>query len=98
MKYENGNIILSQKENQLLVTITDNWDYEPLEAQHFVCAMHLLKQDLAYLLMQFQSSPDFSRHERDVRLNMSIMTQAIDQFRAKAVALARAAGEELVIE
>lgn len=98
MKYENGNIILSEKETQLLNSLTESGTYEPMEVQHFVWAMHALKQDVEYLLVKFQSDPEFIRQEREVRSSLGIMTQAIDQLRAKAVSLARAAGEELVLE
>lgn len=98
MKYQNGNIILSAKENKLLSSLTDMNMYESLEAQHFVFAMHSLVQDISDLLVKFQSDPSFIQHEREVRFNMNIMTTAIDQLRERAVALAREAGEELALE
>lgn len=98
MKYHNGKIILSAKENQLLASFTDKSEYEPEEVQHFVCMMHLLKHQLTCLLEKFQCEPEYAANEQSVRSNMYVMMLSLDQLRERAVALARQAGVQLVLE
>lgn len=98
MKYQNGEIILAKNEADLLSSFTKKEVDQTCEVLMFVGCMHALKQEVLDLLADFKDDPEFIANEKEVRTAMNFMTLVCDQFRAKAVMLAKVAGDDIALE
>jgi hypothetical protein len=97
MKYHNGNIELANYEIALLSSITHKRVEKSYTAPFFIFCMDSLRQEIFESSVSLKDDPDYLANEKDVNLALGYMTQICNQYKARAILLVSAAGDEMVM-